>query len=357
MRYIYLVRHGNPGQPDEPSRCLGATDVSLSEYGKEQICKSKEYIHSFPWTKVYVSPMRRCLESAQCLGIDSDRLTIKENLHEMPAGIWENLTFDQIKKEYPKLYEARGKAIGTFAVEGAESFKEAGERFAQCIDEICGETQENLLVISHAGVIRGFLCKLTGRDYDQVMDYTVPYGSVTVLKETGDGLEVVEYGLRSLKLLDMDEVKQIYEKCGTPKPVVSHMKKVAEVTLQIMDEKMDQFTEYEKEIVYKAALLHDIKRTEKNHDKKSADYLRKEGYKDIAELVALHHSTLINVKPEIELHEILFYADKLVMEDRVVFIEDRFAKSFERCKGIEEAEAKHQALYEKAIWIKEKIGG
>ena len=133
-RYIYLLRHGNPGYPGDDRRCLGIQDVPVSDYGKAQIRKLREYIEGFKWTRVYSSPLRRCIETAECLGIEKDELKIRENLREMAAGTWENLTFKEIREKYPDLYEERGKSLGTFAVEGAESFGEAGERFGACLD-------------------------------------------------------------------------------------------------------------------------------------------------------------------------------------------------------------------------------
>lgn len=320
--------------------------------------KSKEYVRSFPWKTVYSSPMKRCMDTAEYLGISENELHIKDDLREMSAGIWENLTFSEIKKIYPDLYEARGKALGTFAVEGAESFQEAGVRFYHCLTEIIQETDKNILVIAHAGVIRGFLCLLTGINPDQVMDFSIPYGSISVLQEENGKMALLETGLRSEALLDSDEMEAIYYKCQTPTHVISHMKKVAEVGSSLMAEcnkKRRVFSEQEIQLVHKAALLHDICRTEKNHAGKSAIFLRKEGYKEIAELVALHHDTKCEEENTLELHELLFYADKLVQEDQIVSIEERFKKSYEKCRGIPEVEEKHRLMYEKTKMIEKKL--
>lgn len=356
-RYIYLLRHGNPGRPGDLRRCLGRTDVSVSDYGRRQIEKSKEYTHGFDWTKVYSSPMKRCLQTADCLGIDRDQILVRENLREMDGGIWDNMTFADIKEKYPALYEERGKSLGTFAVEGAESFKEAGERFYLSMQEIRKETEENLLIIAHAGVIRAFLCAVTGKNYDEVMHFSVPYGSVTILEEEDGQLKLLETGLRSCKLVDDEEIKRIYQACKTPEPVIAHM----EMTAKFIDDIMNELERYglvgagERELVNKAALLHDICRTEKNHAVKSAAYLRKEGYKDIADLVMVHHDSQREPKDRLLLHEILFYADKRVCEDQIVSIEERFGKSMDKCRGIPEALAKHRALYVKSREIQEKL--
>ena len=361
MRYIYLMRHANPGYAEDPRRCLGNTDVCISDYGEKKIKQSREFIHRFDWKKVYTSPMKRCIQTGECLGIKKDEMEIRRNLREMEAGIWENLTFTEIKERYPELYEARGQQIGTFAVEGAESFEQAGERFEKCIDAIRKETEKDMLVIAHAGVIRAFLCRMTGQSADKVLEYSIPYGSITVIEEEKGELRLIESGICSADLLDEDEIKRIYRKCKTPENVISHMKKVCDVLEHLMekkDSKMKHLSREDRSLLKKAALLHDIFRTEKKHAQRAADFLRKEGYKELAEIVGLHHSDNYNNSMDvIENHEILFYADKLVQGDKIVSVEERFAQSYVKCKGIPEAEQKHKRLYQKALLIEKKISG
>lgn len=358
MRYIYLLRHGNPGREGDERRCLGSTDIPLSDYGKIQMEYARAYIQSFAWSQIYTSPMRRCLDTAECLNIPAEQLKIREDLREMEAGIWENLTFAEIKRQYPQMYEERGQALGTYAVEGAESFEQAGNRFAGCLEAIRRETGENVLVIAHAGVIRAYLCQVTGKTPDEVMDFSIPYGSITILREEEGTVTLEEHGLRSTALLDEEEIGRIYRKCKTPERVIRHMKMVAQVTREILDgicAQQDVFSREEQKLVCLAALLHDVRRTEKQHARRSAEFLRKEGYKNVADLVALHHSIMKNEQDHLELHEILFYADKLVMDDRIVSVDRRFAKSFAKCKGIPEAERKHQQLFDKTVQIGRKI--
>lgn len=358
-RCIYLLRHGNPGQEGDPRRCLGSTDVPISEHGRKQIEKSKDYINNLSWKKVYSSPMRRCLETAEALGIAKEDICIKDDLREMAAGIWENLTFAEIKEKYPQMYEERGKALGIYAVEGAESFQQAGERFGKCLDDIRRETDEDILVIAHAGVIRGYLCALAGKSYDDVQSFPMPYGGVTMLREKMDDserkLEIVGVGRRSIDLLDKEGVEAIYKKCQTPENVIAHMRMVAQVVNQIVNDISQEFCPEEKDAVEKAALLHDICRTEKMHAEKSAKVLAKEGYQEISDIVAMHHSDKQVSNDQLTLEEILFYADKKVQGDKIVSVDERFAKSFEKCRGIPEAEAKHRRLYEKTLAIEKKI--
>ena len=47
-----------------------------------------------------------------------------------------------------------------------------------------GKTTFSEQLLHHAGVIRAFLCMLTGTDIDELQKFNIPYASVTVLRET-----------------------------------------------------------------------------------------------------------------------------------------------------------------------------
>ena len=76
-----------------------------------------------------------------------------------------------------------------------------------------------------------------------------------------------------------------------------------------------------------------------------------------AELIRMHHSpdfSLEDRNSPISEEELLFYADKVTLEDRKVSLEERFSKSREKCLT-KEAMEKHGALYEKAKMIRDKV--
>lgn len=266
----------------------------------------------------------------------------------------------------------------------------AGEKDARLPDSA---TSEILLVVAHAGVIRAYLSLLMGRDLDHLMDIPLPYASVTEIEvdpqdadneafypakpgvgvdrraegATGseaagikpgrEGICVVPdgIGVRPEELLDAAEISRLYQKYQTPKQVICHMRKVAEVADQLMDGM--PMPGLNRARVTKACLLHDLCRAEKQHARVSAEAIRKEGYPDIAALVAGHHEAAYSEReaqgPLTE-SEILFYADKRVQEDRLVSVEERFRESRKKCR-MPEACAQHDAMLAKTLKIEEKI--
>ncbi len=386
-RNIYLIRHGEPEHGIGGKKCIGITDLPLSEYGNRQAEQvgnwiagqreknrkepGKELEKELKQCRLYCSPLSRCVETArriQACCPEMSELQIREDLREMSMGIWENRTFEEIRKRDSERFEERGKNLGYYVIPGGESFAQAGERFEKCLMSILSEWEGDAVVVAHAGVIRGYLCRILNRSANDVMEFPQPYGGITVLRETvGSGglpeefadslsgnLTVIQVGWKPQEWLTEDEIRRIYQSCKTPEHVIRHMEKVAEFLQEIKAQfSPEQQSTYDWELLRKAALLHDIKRLEKHHEKAGAEFLIKQGYPELAALIRNHHGGEWEEK-ELTMEDLLYYADKRVAEDRIVSVEERFARSRGKCRT-EEAVMKHERLFEKAMKIEEKL--
>lgn len=408
MRRIYLVRHGLPEKSTSEKEYIGVTDLPLSMRGsaearqlgsyflqrmqtvnavgrtdctfaREQIRQDISNVEtravvgqqvklnrSAPSVRILTSPLQRCRQTAEEMyrvlsdgGIALTEPLVIEDLHEIDLGEWEGKSVREIRERFPDAYEARGHALGTYRTPGGESFLEAGLRFQKAIEAYWPDMDESesLLVVAHAGVIRAYLSLLMERDLDHLMDIPLPYASVTELQLSRKGIDVVpDYiGVRPEELLDASEISRMYQKYQTPKPVIRHMRKVAEVADRLMDDM--SMPGLNRMRVMKACLLHDLCRAEKEHARVSAEAIRKEGYPVIAALVAVHHQVAYSEReaqgPLTEA-EILFYADKRVQEDALVSVEERFRESRKKCRS-PEACVKHDAMLAKTLKIEKKI--
>lgn len=365
-RRIYLVRHGELYEDGKIRRCLGHTDVPLAKRGERQAGKIAGWFLDKDIGRIYSSSLLRCVKTAEILknrmevsrqGIE---IRILEALWEMDAGKWENLSFEEIRRNYSEEYEARGRNLGYYAPPGGESFYQAGIRFGGCLEKIRKETEENILVVTHAGVIRGYLSGLLGISPNDVFTIPQPYAGITVLKETARGLVPERIGWKPSEFLDDEEIRNLYDKCRTPEQTVCHMEAVAQF-LDALKKEM-KHSDYNWELLKKAALVHDICRTQRQHARKGAEVLREEGYEEIAKLVEGHHSSEGSAgadygeMPQLSEEELLFYADKRVREDQIVSLEERFKASMWKCRTSEAKEKRH-SLYRRAQYIERKING
>ena len=392
---IYLVRHGETAPADGKKRCLGgrggsdAKDPPLTDYGLHEAELLGSWF-SGKVSAVYASPLRRTSQTAERIA-EASGLPVHyaDGLREVDTGLFDGLTFEEIRERYPAEYAERGEDLWGVPAPGGESFREAGIRFRETMEMILREHSHEddgrgIVITAHAGVIRAFLhlilqepdtsaspegCQLcsgvispAGRESEKsdgnaFLRRPQPYGAITILQcMTKRGLSpllLLASGWKPDSFFGEEEILRAFEHFDTPEGVISHMRAVAAFLMKIGEE-MGFPKEYDWERLRKAALVHDIARTRKHHPDAGADYLAGEGFDGISALVRYHQS----IKPTDLLvlteEDLLFYADKRVLGSRAVSVQERFDASLAKC-GTPEAVVKNTMLREKTEIIESKI--
>jgi len=110
--------------------------------------------------------------------------------------------------------------------------------------------------------------------------------------------------------------------------IAGHSRQVMRVSLAIVDN-LKNGTAVNRDMVVAASLLHDITKTrsletKERHDRSGGELLRELGFTRIAEIVE-QHVVFKNLDRQgrLEEREIVYYADKRVMHDRIVTIDER----------------------------------
>ncbi len=324
MPVIYLVRHGHPAWP-EGKCCFSRTDAPLSAVGKEQVKALGEWFAQRKIAAAWTSSALRCRETAALI-LPQPPQPLTE-LEEISVGEWEGLHFDQIKAQYPQLYEARGKDPVGVAPPGGETFLAAGERLWRVIEQRRSSTGDSLF-ICHGGLIRGLLCFLGLVKGDQLLDCVIPYGSVTILRRQGSQTEALSIGTKPCRFPGPLEEKLFFAQCQTPPEVLRHSEKV-----EICAVYLARGTEADVPFLSSCARLHDLCRHQgRQHPEQAAQLLEKRGWKDLAQVIRQHHD--LGPSPCVEA-EILCLADRMVVGDRIVSLRERFAASRRKCQDSE----------------------
>jgi len=175
---IYLVRHGRIDYGKE--RCyIGSTDLPLSKEGKNQARKLKEYFSNIEFEKIYVSPLKRCVETSEII-VEGRRINTIciDAFKEIHLGEWEKKSFEYIKTAFPQQYKDRGEHMDTFVTPGGESFYQLQQRVLPTFNHILSSNNENLVIITHAGVNRVILSYLLEFPLKEVMRLKQPYSCV-----------------------------------------------------------------------------------------------------------------------------------------------------------------------------------
>lgn len=355
MRTIYLIRHGEPERTGAVSRCLGHTDLALSIRGRKESRELAGWFQDRPLEAVYSSPLARCMETAMCIAGQQRPVYVDDGLVELDAGEWENLDFDQIRRRYPKLYEERGKSIGTVPPPGGESFAQGGERLARALAGIMERTAGDVAVVTHRGVSRGFLCRLLGWDIHRVLEVPQPYGGISrVITDENHGFygSYEQTGIRPLVCPDHVTCRRLSDRYGVPEHIRLHEAAVARLAYQWAVGLRSLGYDVDPDLVRAAGFLHDIARLKPDHAGAGAELLRREGYPVTAGIIKSHHR--LEKGQELCLTEasLLFLADKMTLEDRMVDIEERFRRSALKC-ATPQARENHRLQYDQARSVKQ----
>ncbi|HON78442.1 MAG TPA: HDIG domain-containing protein [Spirochaetota bacterium] len=130
------------------------------------------------------------------------------------------------------------------------------------------------------------------------------------------------------RIPDNAECYQLIQRYEMLPNIVEHSEQVARVALAVTDDLIDP-TAVDRELIRAASLLHDITKTrslttKERHDITGAELLRTLGFEAIAYIVEQHvYFTDFNPGGAIEEREIVYYADKRVMHDVIVTVDQR----------------------------------
>lgn len=138
-----------------------------------------------------------------------------------------------------------------------------------------------------------------------------------------DYIKLLEY--YNQEVPDQEECYSILKMYDVPDNIVRHCTKVSQVALSILDELNERGYTFDKNLIYAAALLHDIARKSKNHAKVGEELLKGLGYDNIGKIIATHMDIKVDEKKGITENEILYLADKLVKDDKFISLESRIS--------------------------------
>jgi probable phosphoglycerate mutase len=162
---VFMVRHGATVLSAE-DRFAGATDVELSDEGREQTRRLAERLEREKIVAVYASPLGRTIETANILAAPHKlEVQPRDGLREISHGRWEQMTRREVEEKFPEEAAEWEKDPYTFAPLGGESGLAVTARALPVLIELVRQHPgENILVVSHKATIRLLLSSLLGFD-------------------------------------------------------------------------------------------------------------------------------------------------------------------------------------------------
>ncbi len=183
---VIFVRHGESVWHGE-NRYAGATDIDLTDHGRDQAAALADWAEQARLTAVWSSPMLRCrqtaADSAARAGLP---LRLDERLRELDFGVAEGLTRAEMRERMPEAVTSFEADPVAHHFPGGEDPAAVVERYAAFLAGLraehgggsegggAGADGGRILVVAHSTAIRLTLCRLLGLplgDYRRVFPY------------------------------------------------------------------------------------------------------------------------------------------------------------------------------------------
>lgn len=190
VKTLYLIRHGET-EGSEVKRYKGNIDVPLSEKGIKQVEQVAKYLNrSYKSHKscngleaVYSSPLIRALRSAEIIAKSLGlKPIVIPDLRERSFGIWEGMSFNEIKDKYPEEFEAWAGNPLKYSPIGGESTVEVRDRVVNALDNLLtNHNEERIAIVAHGGVNRIILCHVMGIPLENIFRIEQDFAAVNII--------------------------------------------------------------------------------------------------------------------------------------------------------------------------------
>ena len=162
LNRIVLVRHGET-VGESSARYYGATDVPLSELGREQVRRAALAVPGDAFPLVLTSPLSRAWESARLVA-RSGSIRLIDELREIDFGHWEGLSADEIRARDPIRFEDWQRKRPGFEFPGGERRADFQARVDRAVEGMFEAGVASVLVVVHKGVIRAIARRVAGEE-------------------------------------------------------------------------------------------------------------------------------------------------------------------------------------------------
>ncbi len=173
---IDLLRHGETAGG---ARFRGSTDDALTEVGWTQMRTATE--QGAPgWDRIISSPLKRCADFACELGQQhSLPVSLDERFQEMHFGAWEGCSAAELMatdadaltrfwNDPLRHTPPQAEPLADFELRVMSAWRDVVSRYAG----------ENILLVTHGGVIRVLLCHTRQHPIERLLEFEVGHASI-----------------------------------------------------------------------------------------------------------------------------------------------------------------------------------
>lgn len=180
---LFLIRHAEP--QNASGRCVGQSDLPLSEKGKKDTATLVERLKPIAPQRLISSDLLRCRALSDALAeATQTNVEVKSAWREVHFGAWENQTWDDIRAKDAERFEAWTKDFATIAPPEGESFLKLQARIKAELDALAENDAKSVIVVTHAGAIRAALSIAIGLPLERAFSIQLNYGALVHLNRS-----------------------------------------------------------------------------------------------------------------------------------------------------------------------------
>lgn len=154
---LYLFRHGLT-KGNLNAQYIGHTDYPLSTFGIDELKKIRTAHHYPSVDAVFVSPLKRAMQSADIMFPDNNKVVI-DNFIEYNFGEFEEHTADDLKdnEDFKAWLHGDMYARPPFGESNAEFVQRVCKAFEQVVNGCISTGTQTFAIVAHAGVLMTIL--------------------------------------------------------------------------------------------------------------------------------------------------------------------------------------------------------
>jgi probable phosphoglycerate mutase len=188
---LCVVRHGETAWNAE-HRVQGQLDVPLNAIGLAQAAAAAKVLSQEKFDAIYSSDLSRARQTARpTANLLSLEVLLEKDLRERHYGIFERLTYAEVKTRFPEDYARFEAREPDYAFQTGESLKDFSARSIAVISKIAKEHEDqSVLVFTHGGVLDKLYRFVTGLPLSAHREFGIPNAGLNRIELTPTGWQI-----------------------------------------------------------------------------------------------------------------------------------------------------------------------
>ena len=188
---LCIVRHGETAWNAE-HRVQGQLDVPLNAIGLAQAQAAAKVLAREKFDVIYSSDLSRARQTAAPTAeLLSMQVAIDPALRERHYGIFERLTYAEVKEKFPEDYARFHARDPDYDFRTGESLKDFSARSIAVVSRIASECEgKSILVFTHGGVLDYLYRFITGLSLSAERDFGIPNAGLNRVEVTSAAWQI-----------------------------------------------------------------------------------------------------------------------------------------------------------------------